>query len=56
MQFILNIYCPFHQLKSQIRKIKSILTNAVNGKKSKRSVKIFQTLALPYLQKKQAQD
>lgn len=27
-----------------------ILTNAVNGKKSKRSVKVFQTLALPYLQ------
>lgn len=35
---------------------KSVLTNAVNGKKSKRSVKIFQTLALPYLQNKQSKE
>lgn len=28
----------------------TILTNAVRGKQSNKSVKIFQTLALPYLQ------
>lgn len=42
-------YASNHKQNTKLHREKT-LTNAVNGKKSKRSVKVFQTLALPYLQ------
>ena len=42
-------YASNHKQNTKLHREKT-LTNAVNGKKSKRSVKVFQPLALPYLQ------